>query len=250
MRVLPIVLLAMLAGFGDAFGFSRAPHIGAARRVRRGLAQTLFDFLVGAVAYVRACSAPAVLRHPHAGIPSDDLAGEASQRRRRDRQRPRATTGRRPRRSWVSWSSRESPGSPSVSTDRKAPAEHVELWRRPSWRSLRRSGLLQFPAKPVRGPFLLERHVGPAHRGRRRRRRRPARRRGPGRAASRRAATESAAGIEPAVDGVAALAVEHLAGPQVALGHGDDVGPPTGRGCRWARPAARPTGPRRSAPAR
>ena len=53
MRVLPIVLLAMLAGFGDAFGFSRAPHIWVQQGVSAaGLAQTLFGFLVGAIAYV------------------------------------------------------------------------------------------------------------------------------------------------------------------------------------------------------
>src|SRR6478752_2243467 len=51
--MLPIVLLAMLAGFGDAFGFSRAPHIWVQQGVSAvALAQTLSGFLVGAVAYV------------------------------------------------------------------------------------------------------------------------------------------------------------------------------------------------------
>jgi hypothetical protein len=53
MKVLPIVLLAMLAGFGDAFGFSRAPHVWAEHGLSvPALAQTLFGFLVGAVAYL------------------------------------------------------------------------------------------------------------------------------------------------------------------------------------------------------
>jgi hypothetical protein len=53
MKVLPIVLLAMLAGFGDAFGFTRAPHVWAQHGLSGpALAQTLFGFLVGAVGYV------------------------------------------------------------------------------------------------------------------------------------------------------------------------------------------------------
>ena len=101
--------------------------------------------------------------------------------------------------------------------------------RLPRGRSLRRSGLLQFPAKAVGRPFLLERTsaqrtavaggdvgdqldaVGQADR----------------QAAERPASRRPASSRPQTVN--AALAVEHLAGPQVALGTATDVGPPAGR---------------------
>ena len=48
---------------------------------------------------------------------------------------------------------------------------------------------------------------------------------------------------ENAVDVLAALAVDHLPGPQVALGAAGDLGDRRARGARWARPRA-PRGPR------
>jgi|SRR4051794_10744237 len=53
MKVLPIVLLAMIAGFGDAFAFTRAPNVWAENGISPGaLGQTLVGFLVGALGYV------------------------------------------------------------------------------------------------------------------------------------------------------------------------------------------------------
>jgi hypothetical protein len=53
MKVLPIALLAMLAGFGDAFGFIHAPGVWAQHGVcASALARTLAGFLVGALGYL------------------------------------------------------------------------------------------------------------------------------------------------------------------------------------------------------